>query len=393
MKPEVCSKQRGQIAVLVALCMVVLLVYVALIVDGTNAFQQRRRCQNAADAAALAGVVEMKAIGTTNTKVYNVTVNYVTQHIGTPDAFEAQYVNSSKSVIGPVTSFGAASGPPATAAGIYVYSQNKYGLFFGSLVSGQKNKVSSASAIAATTGALGSVNGGALPIGVPLDALSGIMSGAQVRIWDDAKISLDSAGNSGLPIGSADGNRGWLNANWNWNIDPSRQSRHNTLDGSNSNSVLTSYVLGPAQQGGALSPPDFAGPIIPGTAPPSPPINSSTAGDFIQGNPGNKTSSIDAASSRIGTTVLIPIYDFYYSGSQVNAAFGSLSGFSSASTGQDYLHIVGFAGFTIDAVVTQGNSKYIQGKFVSRLVDGFDGSAGGGVTSVPGVAQAISLVQ
>lgn len=49
------KRQRGQTLVLVALMMVVLLAFVALALDGGNAYLQRRQMQTAADAGALAG--------------------------------------------------------------------------------------------------------------------------------------------------------------------------------------------------------------------------------------------------------------------------------------------------------------------------------------------------
>jgi Putative Flp pilus-assembly TadE/G-like len=55
MKPPVARSERGQSAVIVALLLVVLVGMLALVLDGGNAFWQRREAQNAADAGALAG--------------------------------------------------------------------------------------------------------------------------------------------------------------------------------------------------------------------------------------------------------------------------------------------------------------------------------------------------
>jgi hypothetical protein len=51
--------QKGQVLVQVALMMVVLILFVGLAVDGGNVYSSRRRMQNAADAAALAGAWEL----------------------------------------------------------------------------------------------------------------------------------------------------------------------------------------------------------------------------------------------------------------------------------------------------------------------------------------------
>src|SRR5688572_8207420 len=54
------SDERGQAIVLVALSLVVLLLFAALAVDGGRFVSERRYLQNAADAAALAGVLEWR---------------------------------------------------------------------------------------------------------------------------------------------------------------------------------------------------------------------------------------------------------------------------------------------------------------------------------------------
>ena len=53
------EQENGQAIVILALVMVVLLAFAALAIDGGNAYVERRRAQNAADAAALAGAREL----------------------------------------------------------------------------------------------------------------------------------------------------------------------------------------------------------------------------------------------------------------------------------------------------------------------------------------------
>ncbi|NIV35795.1 MAG: hypothetical protein GWN58_42020, partial [Anaerolineae bacterium] len=52
-------QERGQSLVLVAAAMVLLVMFVAITVDVSSAYYNRRTAQNAADAAALAGVSRM----------------------------------------------------------------------------------------------------------------------------------------------------------------------------------------------------------------------------------------------------------------------------------------------------------------------------------------------
>ena len=49
------AREQGQAIVILALMMIGLLAFAALAIDGGNAYVERRRAQNGADAAALAG--------------------------------------------------------------------------------------------------------------------------------------------------------------------------------------------------------------------------------------------------------------------------------------------------------------------------------------------------
>src|SRR5512145_959469 len=56
MKRNSCHRhEQGQAIVIMALAMIALLAFAALAIDGGNAYVERRRSQNGADAAALAG--------------------------------------------------------------------------------------------------------------------------------------------------------------------------------------------------------------------------------------------------------------------------------------------------------------------------------------------------
>ncbi len=60
--------ERGAVAVIVSIGLVALLALVGLVVDGGNAFSQRRQMQNAADAAALAGANALQQYRSTTPK-------------------------------------------------------------------------------------------------------------------------------------------------------------------------------------------------------------------------------------------------------------------------------------------------------------------------------------
>jgi len=62
---QITRQEQGQSMVVIALILSVLMGFLAVAIDGGNNFLQRRRMQNAADGAAVAGAVEM-ATGTSN---------------------------------------------------------------------------------------------------------------------------------------------------------------------------------------------------------------------------------------------------------------------------------------------------------------------------------------
>jgi len=368
-------RTQGQIAVVIALSMVVLLLFVALTIDGTNAFHQRRRCQNAVDSAAIAGIVERTSAGTTNQKVHNVCVEYVTQHIGTPDAFEARYTDSSNTKLNAILSYGAVSAPPATGVGIWVWAQNKYGMFFGRLA-GQSQKTSSASAIA-KSGTIGAM-GGVMPIGLDEDLLANVTVGQEIEIWDDDKIfPAGSNGNGNGLTGQANGNRGWLNFNYVYSYaDPtSRTDSH-----SHSNADLKGWIDDPD-----TGPTIVAGPYVPANGK----IPLSYTGDFVNGDSGTRASAIQEMTDWIGYTVYIPIYDRIVDLPGDLANGYPAPGLSFANG--PYFHIVGFAAFTVTGTKATGNPKWIKGRFVSKTLDG---TVGGGLTGTePGAITAISLAK
>jgi len=53
------SNEKGQVIVVLALAMIVLLLFAALAIDGGNMYTNRRIAQNAADAGALAGAQKL----------------------------------------------------------------------------------------------------------------------------------------------------------------------------------------------------------------------------------------------------------------------------------------------------------------------------------------------
>jgi hypothetical protein len=111
-----CSRTgAGQVVVMFALALLVILLTVGLVVDGGTAFLQRRDGQNDADLSALAGTkvvadayVSSPSLGLTRGSVYQAVSDSLTQNgcrpsDPTPCTWQALFVGAGETIIGPVT--------------------------------------------------------------------------------------------------------------------------------------------------------------------------------------------------------------------------------------------------------------------------------------------------
>lgn len=121
MKHRGRNTERGQTAVLVALLMVGLLVGTGLAIDGGTAFLERRRMQNAADAAAMGGARDLVMSRIDEEGVDDAAIRETVDHYAEVNGVEdpqnkvvAHYVDENSGVLAPV---GDGSIPPA-ATGI-----------------------------------------------------------------------------------------------------------------------------------------------------------------------------------------------------------------------------------------------------------------------------------
>ena len=196
------NRERGQILVLVALAMVVLIAMVGLVIDGGVAWEKRREAQNAADLAALAGTrVVAQSVGgaaRTNQDVYNAisaiaTANNGATVPGLGTATGAVYVDSKGMPIGGSYVTNAASAIPTTARGVKVPTSRSWTPFFLGLV-GISNWSASADATARTTV-------GAIPVCV----FCVIGNSVPFSLQSGAKITVDGGAvgsNSSLDLSS-----------------------------------------------------------------------------------------------------------------------------------------------------------------------------------------------
>jgi Flp pilus assembly protein TadG len=147
------AKQRGSVLVLILVFMVALLAFAALSIDVSLVLSNRKRVQDACDAAALAAVVDW-AQGESPGFVNNVGRLYAqTNSVANLEVLAVDtgyWNNSTKSFVGPLTSV-----PPNTVPAVRVIAQRTVNLAFGKIIgiSNMKPKVQSVAIVAAATAA------------------------------------------------------------------------------------------------------------------------------------------------------------------------------------------------------------------------------------------------
>jgi Putative Flp pilus-assembly TadE/G-like len=135
--------ERGQIIVIFVLGLVVLVAMTGLVIDGGNAFLQRRDSQNVSDLASMAGTTAIvgfyvkdggtpAAATTDGAKVYNAITTSVAANGchaagATPCSWTAQYVDHTLTPLGTVTAAGAI---PSGAQGVVVNASSQPRTYF-----------------------------------------------------------------------------------------------------------------------------------------------------------------------------------------------------------------------------------------------------------------------
>ena len=173
------SIERGQTLVIVAVVLVVLVAFLALVLDMGNIYAQRRRVQNAADAGALAGARAL-ALNQVTSTIESAIREYTVTRNGA-DSYSATILTRT----------------------VVVTASKAFSTYFASIVG-----VPSFSVWASATsgyGFPGAWQGGLLPTAVHTAA---VVLDRDIEIWDDAK----TASNPSAGV-FADGQRGWLNFN------------------------------------------------------------------------------------------------------------------------------------------------------------------------------------
>lgn len=346
------NRETGQTIIVVGFGLIVMLGFAGLAIDGSNVYLQHRRMQNAADAGALAGARILATGGQTNAEVLAAIRDFALKNGGKSESLQAEYVSATNR-IGTIESFGNENPPPSNAVGVYVAPSARFPVVFGGIL-GVSSKTASAEA-SASMGSTGALNRNVFPVAIDDDLLKQISPGAPFRVWDDDRIT-DADGNT------LNSHRGWLNFNFIYSSD---DPNSRTSDYNYSNSDLKDWVSGYLTKwihAGSLGGLD---------------------GDFINGDPGVRDSTIIEARKRVGDVVYIPVYDTLYDRTfmQTNVSPTPNCGWPGGVSGSFYYHIIGFAAFDISNV-SHGDSKYIEGYFVNKVIDG---DISGGLTADEGM--------
>lgn len=338
--------ERGQNTVLVALSMVAFVAMLALVLDGSLIFMQRRRMQNAADAAALAGSRAL-ALDKNDTEIDSVIQQYV--DLNTPPnasedvTYEAWYYCDPDS--GDCTQDVAVGDGfiPDWAQTVQVVTRIEFPTFFaGRLVStvsastlNEQSIQSSGPAPEQTSQSSGSTFSvfadSKGTYGFPA-ALTGLAPLAMkyredfqvstddeehpYEIWDSDKVSDAPEDCQGDPVACGiiiGGNRGWLN-----------------FDGGDvGNDEIKEWMAS-----------GFGG--------------NKSVGEWINGSPGTRTSSFKSA--QIGQRLIIPMYD------NIRSRDDRPEGEDIGNGSIDY-QIVAFAAFRVTGVDNDGSVKRLIGHF------------------------------
>lgn len=158
------SRERGQAIVIMAFALIALLAFAALAIDGGNAYVERRRSQNGADAGALAGArqiwINVSNLNSSETLVLK-EINGAAERNGIGDSngipgddintnVRAYYTDKQGNLLssgGAPVQVGVRGSIPSSAAGLKVYASRQFQTFIAGIV-GQKNGAAEADATA-----------------------------------------------------------------------------------------------------------------------------------------------------------------------------------------------------------------------------------------------------
>jgi hypothetical protein len=383
--------ERGQSLPIIGLVFLGLLALAGLAIDGGNLFMQRRRAQNAADAASLAGTrlialtiqtcdpIAMEALDNKIAREINrfAEQNGISDTNGVAgdevnDNVVGYYVDPDEARLGVVGQTGEV---PLSTSGVEVEVKDEHGTFFIMVVG--IDKIPSSAQAMAMTGVIHEfpAGGGLLPIAVPQMVVEEMGYGTDWEMHDTGK-AVEGEFCYTKPDGSTEcieteahhqSQRGWLNLNHIFNNEHLTRDdgRNRTFDKSANTAGCNADP--PGMQGYASGECPYAHPVIAGTS-------GNTDGDFIHGSSGAQASAMmEIYDGYAGQIAYAPVFDRVWTYHEMVATFDPQAkapkgyentggGFSTAGGGGDsyYYHIVGY---TAVQVGTDKSNKILQGTF------------------------------
>jgi Flp pilus assembly protein TadG len=314
--------ERGQALVVMVFAVIALLVIAGLAIDGGMVFLDRRRMQNAADAAALAGTRLLAGAicgeGSDDAAIA-AEVNHYAEKNGVPDNdteaggsvtgnVVADYVDFDEAVLGRV----GGGAIPNGATGVSVTVGIGRPTYFVSLV-GIDTAGASAAALAMTGRPL--MGGGMRPFGIPYPVVGDLSDGDCFDI-SFGNCDQDEADDFPRAISSNPGGQlqDWMQNGWNGTL----------------------YADGFWNDG-------------------------YHNGDYIHAKPGTEQDVINVAP--IGELIHVPIYDAFPDcdgvAPDIATPYPQSPNACTGMQGADYYHIVGFAGVRIQSTSTPDHSMYM----------------------------------
>ncbi len=231
------GRERGQVIVLLALSLIVMLLFVGLVVDVGNGYAQRRSTQNVADFAALAAArVVMANQGTpgtfTDANVVTAINTTLTDNGIAAGSFTAVYVDASGN---PLSANVGSGSIPAAAFGAKVEVTHSFGTYFVG-VAGMSTWTATSTATARGGWKLGSqvMEGELLPIAVNFESLTNSCP-TGVPTSSCTPVDMTNPGNN---LNLTPGQFGWLS----WDGDGRTPHLCDMLDGTFSSPA---YVVPP----------------------------------------------------------------------------------------------------------------------------------------------------
>ncbi|MEA2573197.1 MAG: hypothetical protein QOH93_495 [Chloroflexia bacterium] len=402
--PLIYRKSSGQAMVIIVLSLFVLMAVVGLAVDGGSSYQQRRKAQNSADAAAMAGTRKMLTFYEDMAENYDSDVNGSSSKedairteinsiasangiVTTTNDVMAYFVNDQKQVVTASSGDGCGTASPCQvgynnmvpwalgAKGIYVIIRSETDAFFMPVLG--YNKVSANATATAFMGVAINLqqNIGLMPIGFFTETemlqqlqpgrIYNLISGSTKRgsgNW--GYVDFTGAGNP-APVVDA-----WITCGFNPSLSTNAQwYEWCASQGFGDSGSATEYrAKGMTQY--------WTGSAEPLTGPNYVPRFDWTAGWWIAGSSGTTNSTCqyfqDLAPQMVGRNFLIPVFD------QTNGKGGNNTKF----------HLIGLAWFEITSADIQCHKKDappgtpidehwgLDGRFVSVYTAGSTGSHG-----------------